>query len=161
MHWLWWVQIVADVVLIAAVGMLLMRLKNLGDLPRVASPADLENFITEAQSLSTEFDRLLGEKRELVATTLNTLDGRINELQQMSGDAAAQIAAAQKTPPPAAPSAAVSTGQKTGQDKNSLAQFRSKVLELSRQGKKPADIAEQTGKSRGEVELVLGLSGQA
>lgn len=157
MHWLWWVQIVADVVLIAAVGMLLMRLKNLGDLPRVASPADLENFITEAQSLSTEFDRLLGEKRELVASTLSTLDGRINELQQMSGDAAAQIAAAQKTPPPAASS----LGQKTGQDKNSLAQFRSKVLELSRQGKKPADIAEQTGQSRGEVELVLGLSGQA
>ncbi len=151
MHWLWWLQIAADVVLIAAVGMLLLRLRGLGELPKVASPADLESFISEAQKLSTEFDRLLGEKRELVATTLNTLDGRIRQLKQMA-------AGLEQARPPArtpAPAAAAPAGD------DSLARFRRQVLELTRQGKSPADIAEATGKSRGEVELVLGLSGRA
>lgn len=151
MHWLWWLQIAADVVLIAAVFILLTRLRGLGELPKVASPADLERFISEAQKLSAEFDRLLGEKRELVATTLSTLDGRIRQLKQMAAglDASGPKAAG---PAKAAPAPA---------GDQSLARFRRQVLELSGQGKSPADIAEATGKSRGEVELVLGLSGKA
>jgi nucleoid-associated protein YgaU len=161
MSWLWWVQIAADVVLVAAVGLLLWRLKGLGELPRAATPKDLEQFISESQRLSGEFDRLLGEKRELVNSTLAGLDARISQLrglaEELEGRVAQARSAAPAPPAQAAPPAAAPAGPRA---EEALAGFRQKVLALAKEGKAPAQIARATGRPRGEVELVLGLSGR-
>ncbi|MBI5521256.1 MAG: hypothetical protein HY910_01415 [Desulfarculus sp.] len=162
MDWLWWPQLALDLVLLAGLGVLLWRLRG-GSGSRPATPADLQRFIAEAARLSQDFDRLLAEKRELVGTTLKTLDDRIAHLQAMvsqiknppraqaPSQAPAPAPAPAQTPvPPAAPAA--SPG---GQD------FRALVLQLAGQGKSAQEIASATGRPRGEVELVLGLTGQS
>jgi hypothetical protein len=155
MSWLWWVQIAADVVLVAAVGLLLWRLKGLGELPKAATPKDLEQFISESQRLSGEFDRLLGEKRELVNSTLAGLDARISQLRGLAEELEGRVAQARSAAP--APPAAAPAGPRA---EEALAGFRQKVLALAKEGKAPAQIAQATGRPRGEVELVLGLSGR-
>jgi hypothetical protein len=165
MSWLWWVQIAADVVLVAAVGLLLWRLRGLGELPKAATPQDLEQFISESQRLSGEFDRLLGEKRELVNSTLAGLDARISQLRGLAEELEGRVAKAQSSAParPAAPAAAAAPeagAPARGRTEEPLAGFRQKVLSLAKQGKAPAQIARATGRPRGEVELVLGLSGR-
>lgn len=153
MSWLWWLQIGADLVLIGAVGLLLMRLRSGGGSPRGAAPADLEGFILEAGRLSKEFDRLLGEKRELVRSTLGALDQRIAKLKQAAAELEESPPAPQTPPAPSGASAPAETPS------GGMAEFRRKVIKLARQGREPADIARATGRPRGEVELVLELSG--
>lgn len=145
---LWWILIAGDLLLMAAVVALWLRLRSVGDLPKVASPRDLEQFISEAQKLTQEFDRLLGEKRQLVRTTLATLDERIAQLNQMRQEAEKSLETAARIQPQAP----------LGSD--GMDQFRRQVLELARKGRQPAQIAQATGRPRGEVELVLGLSNQ-
>lgn len=160
MDWLWWPQLALDLVLLAGLGVLLWRLRGSSG-ARPATPADLQRFIAEATRLSQDFDRLLAEKRELVGTTLKTLDDRIAHLQAMvsqiknpprvqASRQAPAPAPAQTPAPPAAPAA--SPG---GQN------FRALVLQLAGQGKSAQEIASATGRPRGEVELVLGLTGQS
>ncbi|MFH1035754.1 MAG: hypothetical protein V1806_14695 [Pseudomonadota bacterium] len=153
MDWLWWLQMGLDLALLVVVGLLLWRLRASRGSGRPATPADLQRFIAEASRLSQEFDRLLAEKRELVGTTIKTLDDRINHLQAM----ASQLKnpprpPAAPAPAPAAPAPAPAAS--AGQD------FRSRVLSLASQGRSPQEIAQATGRPRGEVELVLGLTGQ-
>ena len=151
MSLLWWIQIAADIILLGAVLILLKRLRSLGGLPRAATPADLESFLEEAQRLSKEFDRLLGEKRELVGTTLSTLDARISQLKQMAAELEARPA--QSPPPAPAP-----TPEPPPSPADQQRELRARVLSLARQGKSSAQIAEDTGRPRGEVELILGLN---
>lgn len=142
---LWWIQIAADLVLAAAVALLLLRLRRRGQGGLPPAPKELERFVTEARGLAQEFDRLLSEKRELVNTTLSTLDARIAQMQKMVQELEDRLAQSRSQPAAAL-------------DVDGMAAFRRKVLELSRQGLDPARIAEATGRPRGEVELVLGLS---
>lgn len=82
LEWIWWIaQIFIDIILLAALFIMAGRLKkqkSLGQAPMAA-----EDFVEQAGNLAREFDRLLGEKRELVGTTLATLDARIDELRAM------------------------------------------------------------------------------
>jgi hypothetical protein len=160
MSWLWWAQMVADVVLLAAVAVLILRLRGLGELPKTATPQDLEEFLSESQRLSGEFDRLLGEKRELVNSTLAGLDSRISQLRSLAEELEGRVEAARAAAPaePAAP-APDRQPQPAPPQAEPLAEFRERVLALAKQGKAPAQIARDTGRPRGEVELVLGLSG--
>ncbi len=168
MNWLWWVQIGADILLIGGLLVLLSRLKGSGG-ANLSAPKEMQDFLAEGQRLSQEFDRLLGEKRELVGTTLATLDNRIVQLKaivedletrlknarQVSKATEAGNAEAVKEPAGDSSSAASQPGNQA------LDEFRKKVMRLARQGKAPAQIAEATGRPRGEVELVLGLSGRS
>lgn len=141
MHWLWWLQVLADILLIGAVVVLLARLGR-GSRPAAGIKGpDLEEFVSEASRLSAEFDRLLGEKRELVAGTLASLDRRIEELKSLAAELE-RAGASQPAPTGDAPD------------------FKQKVAELAAAGKDPAAIAAATGRPRGEVELALGLSGR-
>ncbi|KMY68970.1 hypothetical protein AAU61_05290 [Desulfocarbo indianensis] len=162
MNWLWWVQIAADVLLIGGLIVLLSRLRGGGE--GLSAPREMQNFLEEGQRLSREFDRVLGEKRELVGTTMAVLDDRVSQMRRMVEDLEQRLNAARelsrelaKAAPPLAdkPPAA---NQPSGQ---AMDQFRQKVMKLARQGKAPAQIAELTGRPRGEVELVLGLSGRS
>lgn len=158
MNWLWWIQIGADILLIGAVVLLLAKLNRLGGLRSATSTDDLDQFISEAGQLGHEFDRLLAEKRQLVGTTLKTLDQRIDQLNTMLAQAekaGAKIRKAQtkSEPPKPAPKAAQPAAEESGP-----VVFRRKVKELSSLGRTPAQIAEATGRPRGEVELVLGLA---
>jgi len=162
MGWLWWVQIAADVLLIGGLIVLLRRLRGGGE--GLAAPREMQDFLEEGQRLSREFDRVLGEKRELVGTTIAVLDDRVSQMRQLLDDLEQRLNAARelsrelaKAAPPVAdksPAAAQASGQ-------AMDQFRQKVMKLARQGKAPAQIAELTGRPRGEVELVLGLSGRS
>ena len=154
MSLIWWLQIAADALLIAAVLVLILRMRS-GKAPAPgASAAELELFIKEAKSVSQEFDRILGEKRQLVRTTLKALDERIAQLEKNKAELAPQPPAqAKPKPAPAAPAAPAA-------EADGMEAFRRKVLELSRKGQKPAQIAQATGRPRGEVELVLGLNGR-
>lgn len=158
MNWLWWLQIGADILLIGAVVLLLAKLNRLGGLRSASSTDDLDEFISEAGQLAKEFDRLLAEKRQLVGTTLNTLDKRIDQLNSMLVQAektGQKLKQAQAAPeqPKTKPRPAPAAGEETG-----AAVFRRRVEELSRLGRTPAQIADATGRPRGEVELVLGLA---
>jgi hypothetical protein len=150
MHWLWWVQIGADLILLGAIAVLLAKLTRGGAVSSEASAssADLERFLEEAGRLTQEFDRLLGEKRELVRTTLTTLDHRIEQLNEMTREMDARIEACQA--PPVAPQEAFTSGP--------MNEFREKVAKLASEGKTSSQIAQATGRPRGEVELVLGLN---
>lgn len=152
MSWLWWAQLAADALLIGAVVLLMFKLRSPAGLPKSATPADLERFLGEAGRLGKEFDRLLSEKRELVGTTLATLDARIAQLKQMASELERiQLPASPAPAPPAAPAPQVTPGQENQS-------FRAQVLALARQGQTVPQIAQATGRPRGEVELVLGLS---
>lgn len=146
---LWWLLLAADILLILAVGALLWRLRRGSGPAAGQAPPDLAGFLAEADRLSKEFDRLLGEKRELVATTLNGIDRRLAELKDLARELERRAASAPAPPAAAEPSAA--------QD---AAGFRQRVLRLARQGQDAQQIAAATGRPRGEVELVLGLNGQ-
>ncbi len=159
MSWLWWIQIGADILLIGAVVLLLGKLNRLGGLRSASSTDDLDEFIDEAGQLAKEFDRLLAEKRQLVGTTLKTLDQRIDQLNTMLIQAektGAKLQKAQAEPRQSKPAPAKPAGPVAGE--SGPAVFRRKVEELSRLGRTPAQIAEATGRPRGEVELVLGLA---
>jgi phage shock protein A len=166
MSWLWWVQIGADVLLIGGLLALLSRLKGGGG-AELAAPQEMQKFLAEGQRLSQEFDRLLGEKRELVGTTLATLDNRIAQLKAMVDDLEARLKNARQVSQEADALKSGAAGVNDPADDVSqtatqaLDEFRKKVLRLARQGKAPAQIAEATGRPRGEVELVLGLSGRS
>lgn len=152
MSGLWWLQIAADAVLVASVVVLLLRLKRLGGAPALKAPADFERFIGEAESLSRDFDRLLAQKRELVAQTLAGLDQRLEQLRGLARELEQE-----KAPAPPRPKAQT-PAQPSAQD--GLEGFRRRVRELASQGQDPAQISRTTGRPRGEVELVLALEGQ-
>lgn len=158
MHWLWWLQLLADLALLAAVAVLLVRLRRGGGPGPELSTKELERFMTEAGRLTGEFDRLLAEKRALVKSTLESLDKRIAELKRQAEllDRPLRRPSQDTAPAESAPSGreAAPAG---GERPDGMEAFRRRVLELARQGKKPAQIAEATGRPRGEVELVLGL----
>ena len=145
MSWLWVLQIAADALLIGALLVLILRLRRTGPLPQGLTPAKLTQFIEEAEGLSKEFDHLLAEKRELINTTLASLDARIKHLKDMAAEA---VPPTQARSDPAA-------------NKNDMQSFRKKVRNMADKGMKPAEIATAVGRPRGEVELVLGLSQQA
>ena len=156
--WLWWLQLGLDLVLLAALSALIWRLGGLARISAGLKPPDLEAFVNEAQELSAEFDRLLGEKRKLISGALDSLDERIARLRQMGLEleqtalAAARVKQAVAKPPPEpAP-------EPRGDQEVDI--FRRKVLKLADNGKTAAEISEITGHPRGEVELVLGLSGR-
>ena len=104
--WFWWLQLGLDVVLLAALGALVWRLGGLARISAGLKPPDLEAFVKEAQELSAEFDRLLGEKRKLISGALESLDQRIARLREMSLDleqtalAAAKLKKALANPAP-------------------------------------------------------------
>lgn len=157
MGWLWIIQIFADLLLIGAVALLLLKLRKLEKLPGLATGQGLAEFFDEAGKLSKEFDRLLIEKRRLAQGALDSLDQRIAQLKK---------AALELERPPAAPVAAKPgskaggrdrTGARTGQGMDG---FKQVVLTLAKQGKAPAQIAKATGRPQGEVELVLSLEAQ-
>jgi len=156
MDWLWWAQMAADALLVAAVALLLFRLRGRSGPQDVAANDDLGKFISEAGQLSQEFDRLLAEKRDLVNTTLATLDQRIQAIEAMLDQARqiaqrleqAQSAAAPPATPKAPPPIAAS---------GSANDFRRKVEELHRMGRTAEQIVQATGRPRGEVDLALGL----
>lgn len=163
MDWLWWVQIGADALLVLALVGLLLKLRAPGDGAGGVAAADVERFVDEAGKLSKEFDRLLNEKRQLVQTALATLDDRIEQLQGLMGQAedAAQrlddgLADAEYggVDQPRDPQA------KAVEDSIAMAEVRREVCRLADQGQSAAEIAEATGRPRGEVELILGLSSQ-
>ncbi|MFZ5586606.1 MAG: hypothetical protein ACOZHQ_11805 [Thermodesulfobacteriota bacterium] len=155
MNELWWLLLAADALLVAAVAALLWRLRR-GRGPAVGQPPpDLAGFLAEADRLAKEFDRLLAEKRELVATTLNGIDRRLAELNALARELDQRPARASAPPaaaePPVAPAPA---------DPADPAAFRRRVLLLARQGQDARQIAAATGRPQGEVDLVLGLSAQ-
>lgn len=159
---LWWLLIAADLLLVLAVAALFWQIKRGGKSSPGQTPREMEGFLAEAAKLSREFDRLLGEKRELVAASLSGIDQRLNELKRLAAaldqrlaETRSQLAAA-ATPPAAAPVPAAPREEPPSPPPD----FRTQVLGLARQGKKAAEIAAAVGRPRGEVELVLGLSGQ-
>lgn len=154
MDWLWWLQLALDLCLLAGLGLLFWRLRGGKNGARPATTADLQRFIAEAARLSQDFDRLLAEKRELVGTTLKTLDDRIAHLQAMVSQLKTPPRPPAPTPRPA-PATPDAPASPAGQD------FRALVLKLASQGKSAQEIASATGRPRGEVELVLGLTGQS
>ena len=143
MHWLWWIQIVADLVLVGAVIVLLMRLSKQSQPAELGGQPDVEGFMAEASKLSLEFDQLLAQKRELVASTLSGLDRRLAELRALAEEL-------EEPPAPQAPAPKPLTDDDMGT-------FRQKVAEMAAHGSDAAAIAAATGRPRGEVELVLGL----
>ncbi|MCA1905428.1 MAG: hypothetical protein LDL11_02410 [Desulfarculus sp.] len=163
---LWWWLIAADLLLVLAVAALFWQARRGGGSGVARTPREMEDFLREASRLSREFDRLLGEKRELVAASLDGIDQRLNELRRLavaldqrlaetrSELAAVATAAAPPTPSGPTPAASREEGSPPPTD------FRRQVLELARQGKQAAEIAAALGRPRGEVELVLGLLGQ-
>ena len=98
-EWIWWIaQIAIDVILVVALFVLLSKLKKAkGSGADGQTQLAAHDFVEQAGQLAREFDRLLGEKRELVGTTLSTLDVRVAELRAMLEQANAlqqQLAAA-------------------------------------------------------------------
>lgn len=158
MHWLWWLQLLADLALLAAVAVLLLRLRRGAGAGPELSTKELERFMSEAGRLTGEFDRLLAEKRVLVKSTLESLDQRIAELKRQAEllDRPLRRSAREEVPAESAPTRP-GGAPLAGDRQEGMEAFRRRVLELARQGKKAAQIAEATGRPRGEVELVLGL----
>ena len=113
--WIWWIgQLAIDIILLIALFVLLSKLKkakggNMGEQTTLSA----QDFVEQAGQLAREFDRLLGEKRELVGTTLSTLDARIDELRAMLEQAKAQHSKLQQVaaslPPQAAPQPATTS----------------------------------------------------
>ena len=107
-EWVWWIaQIAIDIILLVAVIILAGRLKARprGNLAAAREQAAFAagDFMEQAGLLVSEFDRLLGEKRELVGTTLATLDARIEELRAMLDQAESRhstLSSQIKTAPP-------------------------------------------------------------
>jgi len=118
---------------IAAVVMLVRRMRR-------AQVPQLEEFLAEAGELAKRFDRLLNDKRQLVKATLEGLDARIEELNRLIAEADERIAELKQLGP--------------GAREPSL---RDQILAMAAQGKPASEIARATGRSIGEVELVLGL----
>lgn len=141
MHWLWWIQILADLLLVGAVIVLLMRLSKKEQAAQLGDRPDVEGFVAEASRLSSEFDQLLAQKRELVSSTLRGLDRRIEELRALAAELDKQ--------PESRPAPALGA--------DDIGSFKQKVAEMAAAGSDPASIATATGRPRGEVELVLGL----
>lgn len=164
---LWWLLIAADLLLVLAVTALFWQIRRGGKTGPVRTPREMEGFLQEAARLSREFDRLLGEKRELVAASLDGIDQRLNELKRLAStldqrlaEGRSQLAtAATATASPIPVNPAPVPSQEDG-PAPPPADFRRQVLELARQGRKAAEIAAAVGRPRGEVELVLGLLGQ-
>jgi hypothetical protein len=157
--WLWWAQLAADVLLAAAVLLLFLRLRATGRSASGSAPADLEGFLSEAGRLSKEFDRLLAEKRELVGSTLATLDGRIARLKEMAAELERNPPRAAAPPPAPAPAKAAPRAEEAPASPAGPApqSFRDQVRQLQRQGQTPQQIAQATGRPRSEVELALSL----
>jgi hypothetical protein len=181
-EWLWWIaQIIVDGVLLAAVFMLAARLRRDSAPLNHQAHVAARDFVEQAGALAREFDRLLGEKRELVGTTLATLDAKINEMRAMleqAQDMKAQAASVSKNTPakpkgsdlfnlPAdhpvfrateqAPASVPQLKNTLGEDAGNYHDFRSKVIALYNSGQNPQDIALSTGRPRAEVELVIAL----
>jgi hypothetical protein len=181
-EWLWWIaQIIVDGILLTAVFILAAKLRRdsapLNNQAHVAA----RDFVEQAGALAREFDRLLGEKRELVGTTLATLDAKISEMRAMleqTQDMKAQAAAIPKATPAKskgsdlfnlppdhpvfratepAPASAPQLKSAPEEEAGSYQNFRGKVIELYNSGKNPQDIALSTGRPRAEVELVIAL----
>lgn len=140
-QWYWAAQLGLDILLVAAVGLLLWRLGRAGGPASGGAAPDVDNFVTEAAQLSKEFDRLLAEKRQLIGSTLAALDSRLKQLHELAGQVERPAA-----PAPAQAEPVASSG------------FREQVLDMARQGRTVQEIAQATGRPRGEVELVLDLS---
>jgi len=147
MPWIWWVVIGADALFVVALAWLLLKAGG-GGAANGAAPPDLSKFIEESQQICQEFDRLLNEKRDLVHSTLTAIDSRLAELSAMEKRLS-------EIKPPPVPEPRVVRAEDPA---DSVREFREKVRRMAKDGKAPADIAEATGRPRGEVELVLGLT---
>lgn len=169
---LWWLLIAADLLLVLAVAALFWQIRRGGGSGPARTPREMEEFLREASRLSREFDRLLGEKRELVAASLDGIDQRLNELRRLAvaldqrlAETRSQLATATTATATTAATAPAPSGttpavpQEEGPTPPPT-DFRRQVLDLARQGKKVPEIAAAIGRPRGEVELVLGLLGQ-
>jgi ABC-type transporter Mla subunit MlaD len=182
-EWLWWIaQIIVDGILLAAVFILAARLRRdhapLNNQAHVA----VRDFVEQAGVLAREFDRLLGEKRELVGTTLAALDAKISEMQAMLEQTRdmmkTQAASVPKfTSAPAkgsdlfnlpadhpvfrateaVPASAAQVKNAPAEEAGGYQDFRGEVIKLYNSGKNPQDIALSTGRPRAEVELVIAL----
>jgi hypothetical protein len=187
---IWWIaQIALDVILLAAVFVLASRIKPRAPGSAAQKQAGLAaaDFVDEAGRLAREFDRLLGEKRELVGTALSTLDGRIEELKAMleqlqnlkqqilkegariatpaPGEAVRELSRNPLPSKPALPPESPFTLppghplHHLGEEKPLLSdgEFRAQVMRMAAQGHSPQDIALATGRPRAEVELMMAL----
>ncbi|MCA1989013.1 MAG: hypothetical protein LDL07_07700 [Desulfarculus sp.] len=164
---LWWLLIAADLLLVLAVAALFWQIRRGGGSGPAQTPREMEEFLREASRLSREFDRLLGEKRELVAASLDGIDQRLNELRRLAvaldqrlAETRSQLATATTAVAAPAPSGTTPAVPQEEGPAPPPTDFRRQVLDLARQGKKAPEIAAAIGRPRGEVELVLGLLGQ-
>ena len=181
MDWLWWLQIGADALLVLVVAVLIFRLKSPGAAGDLPNEEDWQQFIKEASELGQEFDRLLAEKRELVKSVLTGLDRRIAQLEEIKQDINRRVA---DSPPavkpdidhtPADIDADARPRSRSSRDNLDLDEralsasklspeamdvFRNTVLKLAKEGQGASEIAKDTGRPRGEVELILSLHNQ-
>ena len=176
MEYFWWIQIGLDAVLLLGILLLAARLFKAKEKTTSDSFYGADEFVQEAGRLAKEFDRLLGEKRELVGTLLATLDARIAELRAMIEQAEqakqdilrpSKKIVAEFEPPTPQLSDDFSLPQvhplRSTNNTPSVAQpateqnFKEQVAQLVKQGKNVAEIVKLTGRPRGEVELVMAL----
>jgi hypothetical protein len=97
----------------------------------------INQLLKESESLSGDLSQTLAEKRELVKSLIESLDGRIQNLTQLLAKIEEKIPA---SPPKA--SAREGNGQ---------------ILEMATAGCGVADIAKRLGLSQEEVQLILDL----
>ena len=176
MEYFWWIQIGLDAVLLLGILLLATRLFKAKGKKASDNFYGADEFVQEAGRLAQEFDRLLGEKRELVGTLLATLDARIAELRAMIEQAeqakqnmlrpSKKIISEFEPPTPQLsddfnlpqghPLRAVNHATAVAQPTTEQ-DFKDQVAQLVKQGKNAAEIVKLTGRPRGEVELVMAL----
>lgn len=111
--------------------------------------ADLEAAIEEFTSMAEEVNADLRRKSEELQALISEADRRIARLEEFGSDRSGEIAAASNTgvspvraKPPEPP------GPSAGMDE---------IWKLSQSGMEVTEIAKKVRKTKGEVELILGL----
>lgn len=143
----------------------LKRMKNAGRIPQPSirelnavsektksAARDLEELMTELDQLSHQLHGRIDAKIEKLATVIKLADERIDQLQRLSRAANHEptidltIHQDEITPPPAK---TTTTG--------SLDQRHASIYQLADGGLSPLEIASETNKPAGEIELILAL----
>jgi len=138
-------QMVIDVLVIVAIGILLHRLRRMDTDTNLETGIDaLETVLTEADRVSGKFKEQLSEKQVLAKNIVEKLDEKMMRLNLLLNQADMTLAGA-------ADNDAFRKRRKMPD------RHRQQILELAKSGRKQADIARRLSIPKEQVQLVLDL----
>ncbi|MGL4209482.1 MAG: hypothetical protein ACRCTY_08865 [Candidatus Adiutrix sp.] len=127
----------------------------------------MENFLQESEKIAQTFSENLKTKKELSAGLILKLDRRLSDYQALLKQTESALMASQKKLAELSNSAAakansfLSTSPHSGGKANPAApEVRALVLQMSKNGHSPEDIAAKAHLHIGEVELIIDLERQ-